>query len=179
MLERFTKEAREAVVRTQAEARELHHGEITTAHLLLGLFGPHSGSAGRALAAHGLSPDVLRPLVARQSGGLDPDALAAIGIDLDAVREATEATFGPGALDARPGGRRSGHIRFSAEAKKVLELALRQAIRHKQRFICDGHILLGLLMLPGSPAVAALRAAHVDLEALRADVEREVADLAA
>ena len=31
--------------------------------------------------------------------GLDPDALATLGIDLEQVRAATEARLGPGALD--------------------------------------------------------------------------------
>ncbi|GAB2868420.1 Clp protease N-terminal domain-containing protein [Actinocorallia aurea] len=179
MFERFNRDARVAVERAQTEARGLHHREITTAHLLLGLFGPPDGPAGRALASQHVTAAALRPIIARQADGLDPDALAAIGIDLDAVREATEATFGPGALDGGPGASPRGHIRFSSEAKKTLELALRVALRDKNRFICDGHVLLGLLMLPNSPAVTALRAAHVDLEALKGAAEAEIAELAA
>ena len=47
-------------------------------------------------------------------GGLDQDALAAIGIDLDAVRARTESSFGPEALtqaarrEPRPSGRKGG-----------------------------------------------------------------------
>lgn len=179
MFERFTKDARAAVVRAQGEARDLRHTEITPGHLLLSLAGSDQGPAGRALRAHGLTPGLLRPLVVREIDGLDAEALAAIGIDLDAVREATEATFGPGALDGEPGARPSGHIKFTGEAKKVLELSLRVAIKHKQRFICDGHILLALLMLPESAAVRALKAARADLESLTAATIREISAVAA
>jgi ATP-dependent Clp protease ATP-binding subunit ClpC len=40
---------------------------------------------------------------------------------------------------------RKGHIPFSADSKKALELALREAIRLKHRHIGTEHILLALL----------------------------------
>ncbi|MCD0452540.1 hypothetical protein LO762_25630 [Actinocorallia sp. API 0066] len=179
MFERFTNDAREAVVKAQEEARTLRHDRITSGHVLLGVLGPLGGAGGRALRAHDLTPALLRPLVAREVDGLDPDALAAIGIDLEAVRQATEASFGPGALDG--GGReaRPGHIPFTANAKKALELSLRVAIRHRHRSISDGHIVLALLMLPDSSAGRALRAGGVDPDALKETALREIVSPAA
>ncbi|MDX6742063.1 Clp protease N-terminal domain-containing protein [Actinocorallia sp. A-T 12471] len=185
MFERFTGDSRTAVTMAQEEARMLRHGEVDTGHLMLGLLtsgpdGPVAGGPGaRALRSLGLTSEVLRPLVGREIDGLDPDALAAIGIDLDAVRQATEASFGPGALEGRTGPVKSGHLKFTSEAKKTLELSLRVAIKNKQRFICDGHILLALLMLPDSTATRALRAAQTDLDALKEAAEREIAAIAA
>ncbi|WP_456236745.1 Clp protease N-terminal domain-containing protein [Actinomadura soli] len=104
-----------------------------------------------------------------------------LGIDLDAVREATERTFGPGALDvpAREGRGPRGHIPFTPKAKKALELSLRHAVRLKQKQIRQGHILLALLHDDEFLSVRLATEAGVDLPALRAHVERLTASLAA
>lgn len=184
MFERFTNSAREVVVLTQEEARMLRDDRIGTEHLLLGLLRadtPHGGASGKdgnaareALLAHGVDLAGMRARIeaARISGGddLDADALAAIGIDLDQVRAATEASFGPGALDPRARSRPKGHIAFDATAKKSLELSLRHALRLKHKFIGTGHILLGVLHDDDTAAGLLLRQMSVDLEGLRADV---------
>jgi ATP-dependent Clp protease ATP-binding subunit ClpA len=54
MFERFTNQARHAIVLAQEEARELHHNYIGTEHVLLGLLG-EQGSASEALERFGLS----------------------------------------------------------------------------------------------------------------------------
>lgn len=61
----------------------------------------------------------------------DADALRSVGIDLDEVRRNVEDAFGPGALDRGvPDAHRSGtrHIPFTRDAKRALELSLREAI---------------------------------------------------
>jgi hypothetical protein len=82
---------------------------------------------------------------------LDAGALAAMGIDLDAIRARVEARFGPGALDhrrrrmcRRGPGVRGGALPFAPESKKVLELALREATALGDRHIGPEHVLLGL-----------------------------------
>ena len=50
MFERFTTEARTAVVRAQTEARSLGHGWIGTEHLLLALLADGDGRAARVRA---------------------------------------------------------------------------------------------------------------------------------
>ena len=123
--------------------------------------------------------DAVAEAVAATAGGedLDGEALRTLGIDLDAVRDVAEATFGPGALDAPRRRRRRGspaHIPFTAGAKKVLELSLREALAMRSRSISDGHIALGLLR-GGGTALALLRERGVDPEALRADLGRSAA----
>src|SRR4051794_4243785 len=113
MFERFTHEARETVVQAQAEARRLHSGRVGTEHLLLALLGQHTPTAA-VLARHGLSREPVTTAVQELTDGLDADALGSLGIDLGAVRERVEATFGPGALDQQPADRRrGGHVPFS------------------------------------------------------------------
>jgi ATP-dependent Clp protease ATP-binding subunit ClpC len=60
MFERFTNNARHAVVLAQEEARRMQHNYIGTEHVLLGLLGEPNGLACRALAGLGLSLEAAR-----------------------------------------------------------------------------------------------------------------------
>ena len=149
MFERFTQEARAVVVAAREQAVALGHAHVGAQHLLLGLLGPGTGPASRVLGECGLSRDLVRDVVERRApadGYLteqDADALRSVGIDLDVVLAHLEASFGPRAVPtAEP---RRGRVGFSRPAKKVLELALREAIWLKAGTIGSEHILLGLL----------------------------------
>jgi ATP-dependent Clp protease ATP-binding subunit ClpA len=174
MFERFTSSARDVVVRAQVEVRELRHEKVGTEHLLLALLAQTDSRTATVLHRHGLThPDVVEALAGYVGGNdLDADALSTLGIDLDAVRDSVEATFGPGALEEgrRTTGRPRGHIPFSPRAKKVLELALREAIALQQRSISDVHIALGLLREGQGLAVKVLHDRGIDVGALRADL---------
>jgi ATP-dependent Clp protease ATP-binding subunit ClpA len=175
VFERFTDEARRAVVVAQEEARELRAERIEPVHLLLALTRDPS-RGGTALRAAGIDHDRLAPVVAAAGNPLDPDALAVLGVDLAQVRATAEATFGTGALDRgrRPSG---GHIPFADGSKRVLEQALRAAVRHKERRLDSGHVLLGVLAV-GDPTVGRVLAQlGIDTGSLqeRAGGEPEVA----
>jgi ATP-dependent Clp protease ATP-binding subunit ClpA len=176
MFERFTQDARQVVTAAQEEATRLHHGHIGTEHLLLALLDRPASATSAVLTRHGLTRQAVTASVVahRGSGDLDADALDALGIDLDAVREKIEATFGPGALDVSGPRRRGtglgGHIPFSPRAKKVLELSLREAIALKQKTITDGHIALGLLREGQGLAAKVLVDRGVDTVELRRDL---------
>ncbi|GAA1714201.1 Clp protease N-terminal domain-containing protein [Isoptericola hypogeus] len=179
MFESFTKEARGAVVDAQQVATGLRSATIDTRHLLVAL-AEGEGPAASGLGAAGLDPaDVAgRARTAISEGeALDADALAAVGVDLDEVRRRTDEVFGTGALD-RAGakhGRRGRHVPFTDDAKKALELALREAIRLKAKGIDSTHLLLGVVRAdcPGGRVLeAALHDAGGDLPALRTAVER-------
>ena len=87
MFERFTKDARAAVVGAQQVARVTGSRSIDTRHLLV-VLAEHPGPVRDALAAAGADAGevVARARADLRAGGLDGDALAALGIDLDAVR---------------------------------------------------------------------------------------------
>ncbi len=178
MFERVTKDARAAVVQAQQEARTLRHDRIESGHLLLALTAVEGGAA-RALEACVPGLEGLRARVRTEIDGLDPDALASIGVDLSAVRQAAESAFGEGALDRERDRGRRGHLRFTREAKKVLELSLRVALNNGHKFISDGHILLALLMLPESAPVRAMRNAGADLDSVKSAALQELAAEAA
>ncbi|GAA4721965.1 Clp amino terminal domain-containing protein, pathogenicity island component [Promicromonospora umidemergens] len=174
MFERFTKDARSAVVDAQQVARAAHSDQIDSRHLLVAL-AESEGLARTALADGGLDvTDVVARARASIEAGdaLDHGALAAVGIDLDEVTRRTEATFGEGAL-ARAGRVlrvRRKHIPFTPDAKKSLELALREAIRLGSKEINGGHLLLGLTRAE-SPGRRVLADAGADLERVRRHAE--------
>jgi len=110
MFERFTDGARHVVVQAQHDARRLGHHYIGCEHLLLAAAGA-SEPASAVLRDQGVTPERVEAEILRTVGrgaaagpadplrGLDREALAAIGIDLDVVRARLEAAFGPDALD--------------------------------------------------------------------------------
>jgi ATP-dependent Clp protease ATP-binding subunit ClpA len=173
MFERFTRAARATVVQAQAEAAALHHPRVGTEHLLLGLVGQEATPTTAVLARHGLTRATVLDSVSALVGDLDAEALTTLGIDLDAVRERVEATFGPGALDdpaGRHGATSTGHRPFTPRAKKVLELSLREALALKHRHIADGHLVLGLLREGEGLAMKIIADRGIDAVELRREV---------
>ena len=176
MFERFSKDARSAVVEAQTVARAAGSAAIDTRHVLVALAGS-PGPVADGLRAAGLDPATVARTVRDElrAGDLDAEALASLGIDLETVRRETDATFGDGALDRAGRKTRKGHVPFTAEAKKALELALREAIRLGDKGIDGRHLLLGILRAdcPGGRSLErALRGAGTDVAALRAAVEQ-------
>jgi ATP-dependent Clp protease ATP-binding subunit ClpA len=176
MFERFSDEARQAVVLAQEEAAALHHGWIGTEHLLLGVLRA-DGEGARLLKAFGVELAVVREDVVRIIGrgeeDIDRDALATLGIDLDAVRERVEKAFGPGALN-RPGGCRRGlfgpQTPFTPRAKKALELTLREGIALGDRELRGEHLILGLLREGDGVAARILADRGVTLAGVRGKI---------
>ncbi|GAB3348406.1 Clp protease N-terminal domain-containing protein [Modestobacter lapidis] len=168
MFERFTDEARQVVVRAQEEARHLRADQIEPVHLLLAIAGG-DGRGGDTLRAAGIDHGRLRSTVASSTDELDAEALAAFGVDLEQVRAAAEATFGPGALDP-PG--TSGHLRFADGSKRSLEQALRhvlarRGLARRSRAIDSGCVLVGVLAVEDPVVVRVLRELGADPAALR------------
>jgi ATP-dependent Clp protease ATP-binding subunit ClpA len=106
MFERFTDEARTIVRLASEHARRLGHRYVGGEHILLAAVTADQ-PASAVLCAHGVTPELVEEQIVRRVGlgagaglfgGLDKDALATIGIDLDAVRARIEASFGPQAL---------------------------------------------------------------------------------
>jgi hypothetical protein len=106
MFERFTDEARALVPLAVEHAIRLGHRYVGGEHILLAAV-TAGQPASAVLCAHGVTPELVEEQIVRRVGlgagaglfgGLDTDALATIGIDLDAVRARIEAAFGPQAL---------------------------------------------------------------------------------
>src|SRR5215471_7002134 len=138
MFEKFTDRARRVIVLAQEEARLLSHNFIGTEHLLLGLV--HEGE------------------------GIAAQALEALGINMEAVREQVEEIVGHGE------GQSAGHIPFTPRAKKVLELSLREALQLGHNYIGTEHILLGLIREGEGVAAQVLVRLGLDLDRVRQQV---------
>jgi ATP-dependent Clp protease ATP-binding subunit ClpA len=177
--QRFARNARVAVMLASEEARELCDRETCSEHLLLGVLQAADEGLSTVFEGYGLTADAARARLSETSTGCktfdqDADALSTIGIDLRAVRDSVARTFGSDAFDramSRSGRRRRhrGHMSLSHGAKKVLELALREALTHKDDEIRCEHLLLGILR-SGDRAAIALITEHVYTAQLRAAV---------
>jgi Clp amino terminal domain, pathogenicity island component len=74
-----------------------------------------------------------------EGAGVAAKALESLGISREDVQGQVEEITGHG------DGSRSGHIPFTARAKRVLELSLREALALGNHYIGTEHLLLGLL----------------------------------
>lgn len=186
MFERFTHESKDLIQSAHEHARRLDHLWVGTEHLLLALASSPGGVAG-TFDAHGLSPARLEGAVLAHLAASDSEereALQAIGIDLDRVREALELESGPSLLEMRlekarqrfPRAWRRSHRPllsrpFTSRAKRALELALQEALRLKHKTIEPEHIALGILRQGAGVAGAVLDELAIETDSLRADLE--------
>ena len=151
MFNRFTTDARAAVIKAQEIALAEHASVVDVVHVAVGVI-EAEGTVLDALREAGSSPEDVRLRLMQHAGGsgLDEAALASLGIDFDAVNRAAETTFGEGALGragvrARLRGRKRAHIPFTKNAKRAIRLSLREASRLSEKEISDRHLLLGVL----------------------------------
>lgn len=187
MFERFTADARGTVVRAQEHAARRKGPTITPTHLLLALT---DGRLSGLLEGYGIDAGTIERLApGRRARAIDDDtALRSIGVDMHAIRESVESAFGPGALEATPQPRRrspmwrrrdgGGHKAFTPNAKKALELSLREAIRLNAREITAESLLLGLLRTGDPHVTDILEHAEVNQADLRADLESRIREAA-
>ncbi|SRR5208282_3071518 len=115
LFSRFTPRAKRTVTAAMEEARKYRHGFIGTEHLALALLDEPEGLAAKAIWALGVAPE--------------------------AGRQALVAAMPPAMADEPA----SGGMPFTPRAKKVLNLALREALQLGHNYIGTEHILLGVL----------------------------------
>jgi ATP-dependent Clp protease ATP-binding subunit ClpC len=106
--------------------------------------------------------------LAREERGVARRALESADITLDAVRGGIETLVGQGQQAS------SKHFPFTPEAKKCLELSLREALRLGHNYIGTGHLLLGLTSKSDSVARQVLGELGTDIGQLRARVVLEI-----
>jgi ATP-dependent Clp protease ATP-binding subunit ClpA len=174
MFERFTARARAVVVQAQQDAREGRATHIAPQHLLSALLQDPDSLAVEVLHDLGASPDRMLEVLGRRrpgAAGLDEsevEALRSIGIDAEEVVRRIEAELGTPLADN--GRWTAGHIPFAKGAKKVLELALREAIALGHKEIGTEHVLLGLVRDATGSVADAFADARITLPAARAAV---------
>ena len=112
---RFTPRAKHSINAAAEEARERRHDRVVPEHIALGLL--------------------------HEPEGLAAMAIEALGVPLDSARDALVAVLPPSSVDQPV----SGRIPFTGGAKKVLELAVREALKLGHNYIGTEHLLLGVL----------------------------------
>jgi hypothetical protein len=106
----------------------------------------------------------------KQGGGVAGRALDALGISLDAVRQQVLEIIGEGKQAP------AGHIPFTPRSKKVLDLALREAMQLDHLYIGTEHILLGLVKEGDGVAFQVLTRLGADHTRIRDQVLRLLAE---
>jgi ATP-dependent Clp protease ATP-binding subunit ClpC len=101
-----------------------------------------------------------------EGDGVAAKALRALDVDLDTLRREVEALVGRGQQPT------SGHIPFTPQAKRVLELALRESVQLGHDYIGTEHLLLGLVREGEGPAAQVLQQRGIELNAVRQEVIR-------
>jgi ATP-dependent Clp protease ATP-binding subunit ClpA len=147
-MNRFTTSARQAVIVAVGHARRSGAARVEAEHLLRAVLEQGADRLADLDAAQWTQVEA-RIARARRRAGLSPadtEALAGLGIDVDAVVERAEAELGTGALDGTAG--RSGRrlrMQLSDECREVLRSAARQAAARGEHELGVRHLLLGLV----------------------------------
>jgi ATP-dependent Clp protease ATP-binding subunit ClpA len=103
--------------------------------------------------------------------GLAAKAIEAQGVTLGQVGEAVRARLGSGGEPVE------GHVPFTAAAKKVRELTVREALRLGHNYVGTEHVLLGLLREEDGVAAEVLAEVGVTREATETWVRATLEEL--
>jgi ATP-dependent Clp protease ATP-binding subunit ClpA len=140
------------------EARKLGHSHVGTEHLLLGVVREGEGVAGRVLESLGLDLEKVRHQVIAtlgQSGGAGRAGGAA------STSSTPTRTYGASAIE-----------RLDDAAKRVLALAMNEAVGLGHTWLGTDHVLLGLISVNGTLAQRALNDLGVTLDKAREHVAK-------
>ena len=142
--ERFTRDARAAVIAAREQAQTSGQRTVESEHLLLAL---------AARPEFGLDRDQLAGAFAQE----EERSLAAVGV-------------AAGELEPRAGGRSRLEPRFATSSKLALQRAAAAAAKRGDRRLTAGHVLLGVLAAEHGRVPRALRIAEIDVDELRARI---------
>lgn len=138
----FTERVRKVLAYAREEAARLHHEYVGTEHILLGLI--------------------------REGEGVASTALQNLGVDQDQLHDTIESVVKTGSPSAHTG----PDLPYTSRAKKVLELAMKEARELNHSYVGTEHLLLGLIEEEKGIAAQVLVDAGATLDAVRAEVFR-------
>jgi ATP-dependent Clp protease ATP-binding subunit ClpC len=124
----------------------------------------------RLLNHHHIGSEHLLLGLLHEGRGAAAKALAAMDVTLDAAQDQVVTAVGRGQEPP------SGHLPFTARARKSLELSQREATALEDFHIGTGHLLLGLIQQGDNTALGVLATLGADLADLRARVTRELVE---
>jgi ATP-dependent Clp protease ATP-binding subunit ClpA len=138
----FTERVRKVLVGAREEAARLHHDYVGTEHILLGLI--------------------------REGGGVAARVLKSLSVDLHEMQQTIEDTVKKGKAAETTG----PDLPYTSRGKRVLELAMREAMELRHDSVGTEHLLLGLLREEKGIAAQVLTDAGLTLEAARSEIVR-------
>jgi len=106
----------------------------------------------------------------REEEGIASRVLHQLSVSIDDLRDEVRLTVGSGDMPA-------GQIPFTPRAKKVLELALREALSLGHNYIGTEHILLGLVREGEGLAIRMLESRGLSAEVIRNEIVRALSPL--
>jgi Clp amino terminal domain, pathogenicity island component/UvrB/uvrC motif len=124
----------------------------------------------RALGHNYIGTEHILLAVIREGSGAGAQTLDALGMSGNVIRERVEDITGRGK------GASQGHIPFTPQAKKALELSLREALQMGCNYIGTEHILLGVLREGDGVAARVLTGLGTDLSQVRQKVTELLRD---
>lgn len=137
--ERFSESAKEVLTLAQREAERADHSYIGTEHLLLGVI---------------------------EQDGLGGKALKALGLNLQAVRDAIDAVVGRGGRTIIK------ELIPTSQVKRVIEIAFEEAQRERTSYVGSEHLLVGLMIEGQGIGPQVLADMGVTVDKVRSEVER-------
>ena len=155
MLTRFKDGTRRSVEAAFEEARMLGHDSLGNEDLLLGILRSGEGIGAEALASLGVKLEAAK----EESEGMLSDALSSIELSLDEVRREAGDSFEMRIPDDRK-------IPFSPRAKNALVGARKGMRRLGDNHLGTEHVLLGILSNEDGTAVRMLERLGVSPETL-------------
>ena len=103
--------------------------------------------------------------------GAAAESLTSLGVSLDVTRDAVAALIGRGKPPAP-----EGHLPLTSQSRKVLELAVREALQLGHMHVGTGHLLLGITRIGDGAAVRILVAHGTDMRLVRERVIQRLQD---
>ena len=146
----FTPRAKHVLELALREALALHHNDVNTEHILLGLLRVNEGVAVRVLADCNADPVRLREEVIRLAGL--PSARMEVGSS-----SGPDAEIDPGWLDDLPAVLEPLGARIRSDLGRAPDV---------------GDLLLAIVCVPDTPAAAALHELGIDVDELSGSIER-------
>jgi ATP-dependent Clp protease ATP-binding subunit ClpC len=138
----FTGRVRKVLAMAREEAARIHYEYVGTEHILLGLV--------------------------REGEGVAATVLQNLSVELGEMRRKIEDVLKTGRAARTTG----PDLPYTSRAKKVLELAMNEAMVLSHSYVGTEHLLLGLLREEKGIAAQVLTGAGVNLDAARAETQR-------
>jgi ATP-dependent Clp protease ATP-binding subunit ClpA len=184
----FTPRVKKVLALAGKEARSLNHSYIGTEHLLLGILREGEGVAALALKNHGASVERARNEILKE---LDPNLTPGASSSPQpptATRSALSFAFtvsysaSPSPEQPTPAQGQTNFWRarfvitpnFTPRAMLIWVLAWKEADRLHHNYVGSEHLLLALIRLEEGGAVDCIRKLGLDLDTIRAEVEKQV-----